>query len=64
VGGERLKAYQVIEAVKGETVFIVHAHTAKEARERYVKDGEVTDKAVHPCGIREVRRAPHEDRRT
>lgn len=60
--GEPRKAYYVEEAVKGRTIWLVYANTAKEAKREPWRLGEAIDNQVHPNGIHSVRRAPAEDR--
>jgi hypothetical protein len=56
------RAYFVTEARKGETLWLVYANTAAEARKGYWR-GEAIDAQDHPAGVRSVRRAPEDDLR-
>lgn len=57
------KAYMVTEAAKGEVCFLVYANSIKEIRENWpVVEREGIDHQIHPAGLRDVRRAPEDDR--
>lgn len=58
-----VKAYWLLEAVKGEMTYLIYATSAAEARQKFLDGdrGEAVEYQTHPAGIREIRRAPEED---
>lgn len=56
------KAYHVERSIKGTELWVVYAHSAREARERFVDLGEPVDTNLDSSGVRSVRRAPADDR--
>lgn len=57
------KAYEVIEASKGETVHMVYANSIREIRENWPDvEREGVEHYSHPAGLRQIRRMPSDDR--